>query len=255
MTERVLGVPLQQRAIDFVQGTIPRHYSEVWHDNLDHGIPAKENYINGKHVSTVGLAWPIKEARTVIDPLYMPSFAHGEVVMIGAGDYKAVYADEGGKSSRVFKRYGGFSDEYGGKERAEFVAEKLQKIFQTADEVAPGFYLPREVVVDKSKQGEFEVWEIQQRAEYVPISFLNPKLAFKLERVANNVAVYGTRALKEKLIKEGVSIKSTYSGRREISDYVGFSEFWWDAITGHLVALDLVDDVDSSTYARSGASF
>lgn len=172
----------------------------------------------------------------------VPSFAEGRCQIIGEGDYKIVVADRDGSSDTVLKLYK--CHEYRGENariHAEAAARKIGIINQIANEVAPGFVLPFEMLIDE-KDGICQVWERQQRAQVVSIHRFDPKTAKELDVQAFEVAVDGTDRVERELFKRGLARKTILSNL--ITDDFSITEIHWDMKTHHLVSLDIVDRVD-----------
>lgn len=227
------------RFSEFVRA--PHYYERYIEPTSDYPAPIKENYRDQKRIGAVGLCFPLSP-RHYLDEEFIPSFAEGRCLIIGGGDYKTVVADRDGNSEFVIKFYG--SHIYKGtsaEEKARAAAEKIRIIHEIAQDIAPGFILPTEMIV--SKHGEwFQVYERQQRALFIPIDMLNPKTAERLNKKATEVVLEGTQRVEEELLKRGLSRRSLLTGTT--TDHLAFTEIHWDFITNHLVSLDFVDRVD-----------
>ncbi len=218
-------------------------YEEIWREaSSEHPLPIKENYKNGRLTGrSYTVCLPPND--NFLDERYLPSFVVGRCRIIGEGDYKVVFADHDGQSDTVIKSaYGYFRGEHG-EEKAEIAAYKLGQIYEIASQIVPGVVLPAEWIIEEEEEG-YKVYERQQRALPVPIDLLNPRMADRLNREANFIALTATDRLKRELLKRGLSRKDPYFNRFKIADQLDLTEIQYDLITEHLVSLDVVDRLD-----------
>lgn len=221
-------------------------YREVYIDQgPEHPIALKQIYKNDVLIGERGLAVPLFKKR-FLEEEYAPSFAEGRCRIIGGGDYKTVVADKDGKSDKVIKIYNWH--EYrgqGAQRRAEAAAKKIKAIHEVAGKIAPGYLLPSRFGVDY-KNGVYQVVEIQQRAETIPIEFFDPETYERLDAEATDIAINKSGLVEEELLRRGLSRRDLFTGI--ITDDISLTEIHWDLITNHLVSLDFVDQVDIGDY-------
>lgn len=223
----------------FKQFVLPPHYHEQI--VVKDGFPIKSNYKDRQLVGVTVLANPLGSKEFVEDEL-APTFAEGRCVLLAECAYKIVMIDREGTSDKVFKLYK--QHIYRGKraqEHAQAAATKIGIVNELVEQIAPGYVLPNQVVVNENN-GYFMVYEIQNRALTVPIDFFDPKKAEKLHKEAHDVTINGGKKLREELLRRELSRRDPFFG--EITDDISLTEIHWDIITNHLVSLDIVDQVD-----------
>ncbi len=215
------------------------YYQEVLSEQIIDGIPhsVKINYKNGKEIGRSAL-YSLHQPRSYLGQVDMPSFAQGGLYQIGGGDYKNVFVDDGARDDQILKEYMWHS--YRGtdaKKYAEAAAFKIATVIDLARSYYPGLVLPCTIFVDKVDD-QYTVWERQQRALVVNRNIFDPKTAEELSKQIQN---FNEKPVEDELLRSGLSRRGP-SGY--ITDSFGLTEIHWDAITQHLVALDVVDTVD-----------
>lgn len=239
MIERRSFTPFIQNTWETIRDFIVRpSYSEVYRER-EGGFIVKENYKGEKLIGQVLAAEPIFPRQYL--EYDVPPFIKGRCIVIGGGDYKTVIVEEDSSSDSVIKIYNWCA--YRGEqaeEQARAAARKITIIHEISNEFYPGIVLPYEMIVAKTGNRIWWVYERQQRAENVALDLLDPKTAERLKKEALRIAIVGTKRVEEELIKRGLTTKSFGM----ITDDFALTQIEWDLKTQHLVSLDIVDQVD-----------